>query len=39
MAKFVYNNAKNAGISYTSFKLNYGYYYCVFFKKDINPFS
>ena len=39
MAKFVYNNAKNASINYTPFKLNCGYHPKVFFKKDIDPHS
>ena len=37
MANFAYNNAKNASIGHTPFKLNYGYYLCVLFKKDTNP--
>ena len=36
MAKFAYNNAKNASISYTFFKLNCGYYSRVFYEKDLD---
>ena len=36
MAKFTYNNAKNASTSYTSFKLNNNYHPRVSFKEDIN---
>lgn len=36
MAKFAYNNAKNGSIRHSSFKLNYGYHPCVFYKKGIN---
>ena len=36
MVEFVYNNAKNASTSYTSFKLNYGYHPGVLFEKDVN---
>ncbi len=39
MAKFAYNNAKNASIGYTSFKLNCGYHLRVFFEKDVDPCS
>ena len=37
MAKFTYNNAKNASTSYTLFELNGGYHLYVFFEKDANP--
>ena len=37
MAKFVYNNAKNASIGYMFFELCYGYYSYVFFKENTNP--
>ena len=37
MAKFAYNNVKNASTSYILFKLNCGYHPRVLFKKDINP--
>ena len=33
MAKFAYNNAKNAKIDHLLFKLNCGYQPCVFYKK------
>ena len=36
MAKFTYNNAKNANISHSTFELNYGYHLCIFDKKDLN---
>ena len=39
MAKFAYNNAKNANTGYTPFKLNYSFYPRVFFKDDIDPCS
>ena len=39
MIEFMYNNAKNASIGYTSFKLNCSYHPCVFFEEDINPCS
>ena len=39
IAEFAYNNTKNTSTGYTPFKLNYGYYLCVFFKKDTNPRS
>ena len=36
MAKFAYNNIKNASTSHTSFKLNYGDHPQTSYKKDIN---
>ena len=36
MAEFVYNNTKNANTGYLSFKLNYKYYFYIFYKKDLN---
>ena len=36
MAKFIYNNAKNASFVYTSFELNYRYYSQMFYKNDID---
>ena len=39
MAKFAYNNAKNASTGHTPFELNCGYHLCVFFKEDTNPRS
>lgn len=38
-AKFVYNNAKNAETGNTSFELHYGYYLCILYKQDFNPYS
>ncbi len=37
MAKFAYNNAKNANTGHTLFELNYGYYPRVSFEKDVDP--
>ena len=39
MAKFAYNNAKNASTGYTLFKLNCGYYFCMSYKDDVDPCS
>lgn len=39
MAKFTFNNAKNASIGYMLFKLNYNYYFWILYKKDINSRS
>ena len=39
MAKFVYNNAKNASTAYTPFELNCGYHLWVSYEEDINPRS
>ena len=39
MAKFVYNNAKNASTGYTPFELNYDYYPRVSYKENIDPRS
>ncbi len=39
IAKFAYNNAKNASIGYILFKLNYGYHPKVLFKKDVDSHS
>ena len=36
MAKFAYNNAKNASTSHSFFDLNYGYYSRIFYKEVIN---
>ena len=36
MAEFAYNNTKNASTSYLLFELNYRYYLCVSYKKDLN---
>lgn len=37
MAKFAYNNAMNTSTDYTSFKLNYDYYPCIFYEKNVKP--
>ena len=39
MAEFAYNNAKNASTSRTVFKFNYGYYFRVCFKDDVDSCS
>ncbi len=39
MAKFAYNNAKNAFISYTLFELNCRYQPGVSFEEDVDPCS
>ena len=39
MAKFAYNNAKNASNGHTPFELNYGYHPRVSFEEDIDPGS
>ena len=39
MAEFAYNNAKNASIGYTLFKLNCGYHPRVSYKEDPDPHS
>ena len=39
MAEFTFNNAKNANIGYTPFKLNYGYHFKILFKEDIDSRS
>ena len=39
MAKFTYIYIKNISIDYISFKLNYRYDLCVFYKKDLNLHS
>ena len=36
MAKFAYNNAKNASTGYTLFELNCGYYLQMLYKNDVN---
>ena len=37
IAKFAYNNTKNASTGHIAFELNYGYHLCVFFKENNNP--
>ena len=39
LAKFAYNNAKNANTSHTFFKLNCGYYLCVSYEEDLDLYS
>ena len=39
MAEFAYNNAKNTSTSHIIFKLNCGFYFFTFYKKDVNPQS
>ena len=39
MAKFVYNNAKDASIGHTPFELNYGYHPRILYQEDVNPRS
>ena len=36
MTKFIYNNDKNINICYIFFKLKYRYYFCIFYKKNLN---
>lgn len=36
MAKFAYGNAKNIGMSYTSFEFNYGFQPRAFYEKNVN---
>ena len=39
MAKFMYNNAKNAIIGHMPFELNYGYYLWMSYKEEVNSRS
>ena len=39
MAKFVYNNAKNANISHIPFELNCGYHFWMLYKEEVDPHS
>ncbi len=39
MAKFTYNNAKNASTGYMPFELNYRYHFQVLYNKDVDPYS
>ncbi len=39
IAKFAYNNAKNASTSLIPFELNCGYHLKVFFNENVNPRS
>lgn len=36
MAKFAYNNTKNASIGHMPFELNYGYYLQILYKDDVD---
>ena len=39
MAKFAYNNAKNASTGHTPFEFNCGYHPWILYKKDVDPRS
>lgn len=39
MAKFAYNNAKNASIGHILFELNCGYHLYISYNKDIDSYS
>ena len=39
ITKFAYNNTKNTSINHTSFKLNYKYQLCNFYKEDLDFYS
>ncbi len=39
MAKFAYNNAKNASTGYTPFELCCDYYFRTSYKEDVDPRS
>ena len=39
MVEFAYNNAKNVSTGHMLFELNFGYYFRVSYKEDINPRS
>ena len=39
MAKFAYNNAKNASTGHTPFELNCGYHPRMSYKEEVNPRS
>ena len=39
MAKFVYNNAKNASIGHTPFELNCGYHPRMLYEENVDPHS
>ena len=36
MAKFAYNNVKNASTGYTLFELNYGYHPRILYKENLD---
>ena len=39
MSKYIYNNAMNINTSYTPFELNYGYYFWILYKGEVNSYS
>ena len=39
MAKFVYNNGKNANTGYMPFELNCNYHLWMLYKKKVDPYS
>ena len=39
IAEYTYDNAKNVSTGHMPFKLNCGYYLCVFFEENTNPHS
>ena len=39
IAKFAYNNTKNASTGHTSFKLNCGYYPRMSYEEEVDPYS
>lgn len=39
IAKFIYNNTKNASIGYIFFKFNYSYYFYILYKENLDPYS
>ena len=39
MAKFTYNNSKNASTGHTPFELNYGYHPRMLYKEEVDPRS
>ena len=39
MAKFIYNNIKNANTNHIFFKLNCKYYFYIFYEKNLDLYS
>lgn len=39
ITKFAYNNKKNTSTGHTSFKLNFGYYSLILYKKNVDSYS
>lgn len=39
MIKFGYNNTKNTSTSHTFFQFNYGYYFCISYKKNLDFYT